>query len=65
MALDAMAIPGETGPISANLLMQKAQFHKELAFFLLHGAESGYAVSGGLNDMTKADLVEKVTRLGT
>jgi integration host factor subunit beta len=26
--------------------------------------ESGYAVSGGLENMTKADLVEKVTRLG-
>jgi integration host factor subunit beta len=33
-------------------------------FFELSGAESVYAVSGGLKDMTKADLVEKVTRLG-
>ncbi len=28
------------------------------------GAKSGYAVSGGLEQMTKADLVEKVTGLG-
>jgi integration host factor subunit beta len=27
-------------------------------------AQSGYAVSGGLKDMTKADLVEKVTGVG-
>jgi integration host factor subunit beta len=36
-----------------------------LEFFLTHlPAECGYAVSGGLRDMTKADLVEKVTGLG-
>jgi integration host factor subunit beta len=33
-------------------------------FFMRSGGESGYAVSGGLMGMTKADLVEKVTRLG-
>jgi integration host factor subunit beta len=38
--------------------------HKEEFFFALWQAESGYAVSGGLRDMTKADLVEKVTGLG-
>jgi len=33
-------------------------------FFTLLGAKSGYAGSGGLVAMTKADLVEKVTGLG-
>jgi integration host factor subunit beta len=34
-------------------------------FFFMHSrGKSGYAVSGGLKDMTKADLVEKVTHLG-
>jgi integration host factor subunit beta len=35
-----------------------------LFFFATFPAESGYPESGGLQDMTKADLVEKVTRLG-
>jgi integration host factor subunit beta len=35
-----------------------------MRFFAPYIAESVYAVSGGLNGMTKADLVEKVTRLG-
>jgi integration host factor subunit beta len=38
--------------------------HMKGFFFTLLGRESGYAVSGGLEDMTKADLVEKVTGLG-
>jgi integration host factor subunit beta len=38
--------------------------HKKGFFFTLLGAESVYAVSGGLRLMTKADLVEKVTGLG-
>jgi integration host factor subunit beta len=33
-------------------------------FLMRHGRISGYAVWGGLDDMTKADLVEKVTGLG-
>ena len=33
-------------------------------FFATFPGQSGYAVSGGLKNMTKADLVEKVTRLG-
>jgi integration host factor subunit beta len=35
-----------------------------VTFFALSYAESIYAVSGGDKNMTKADLVEKVTRLG-
>jgi integration host factor subunit beta len=34
------------------------------SFFAFCCIEYVYAVSGGLKDMTKADLVEKVTRLG-
>src|SRR5438045_8494252 len=33
-------------------------------FFIRTGGEFGYAVCGGQDEMTKADLVEKVTRLG-
>src|SRR5215469_7716227 len=33
-------------------------------FFIRTGGEFGYAVCGGHEAMTKADLVEKVTRLG-
>jgi integration host factor subunit beta len=33
-------------------------------FFMRTGGEFGYAVCGGHEAMTKADLVEKVTRLG-
>jgi integration host factor subunit beta len=33
-------------------------------FFITSRTKSGYAVSGGLKAMTKADLVEKVTALG-
>jgi integration host factor subunit beta len=43
---------------------QRLNSHKAPFFFALSGAKSGYAVSGGLEDMTKADLVEKVTGLG-
>jgi integration host factor subunit beta len=44
--------------------MGKGSIPPSLLFFAPKFAESGYAVSGGLNGMTKADLVEKVTRLG-
>ena len=44
--------------------MQKAQFPQGTCFFASSRPESVYAESGGLDDMTKADLVEKVTRLG-
>jgi integration host factor subunit beta len=37
--------------------------HKGRFFFELRAAESGYAGRGGQTAMTKADLVEKVTRL--
>jgi integration host factor subunit beta len=40
------------------------QFRWEAFFFVPEWAESGYAVSGGLENMTKADLVEKVTGVG-
>jgi integration host factor subunit beta len=43
---------------------QRLNSHKRSFFFTLGSAKSGYAVSGGLVDMTKADLVEKVTGLG-
>jgi integration host factor subunit beta len=43
---------------------QRLNSHKGSFFFTLSDAKSGYAVSGGLVDMTKADLVEKVTGLG-
>jgi integration host factor subunit beta len=48
----------------ARAPMPKAQFYTSSTFFALFRAESGYAVSGGLTNMTKADLVEKVTGLG-
>jgi integration host factor subunit beta len=44
--------------------MYKAQFHKLGSFSVPRSAEFGYAVCGGQEEMTKADLVEKVTRLG-
>jgi integration host factor subunit beta len=43
---------------------QRLNSYKGSFFFTLSGAKSVYAVSGGLKDMTKADLVEKVTGLG-
>jgi len=43
---------------------KKPNSERSCLFFALSGAESGYAVSGGLENMTKADLVEKVTGLG-
>jgi integration host factor subunit beta len=43
---------------------KRANSHNRGIFFTHAGVESGYAVSGGLEDMTKADLVEKVTGLG-
>src|ERR1017187_2732446 len=44
--------------------MPKGQNPQRLFFFATFPSQSGYAVSGGLEDMTKADLVEKVTSLG-
>jgi integration host factor subunit beta len=44
--------------------MPKGQIPITFSFLPLFGTESVYAVSGGLMGMTKADLVEKVTRLG-
>jgi integration host factor subunit beta len=49
---------------SPNLLMHKGSNPQSLFFFTVTSTEFGYAVSGGHEDMTKADLVEKVTRLG-
>jgi integration host factor subunit beta len=43
---------------------QRLNSHKGSFFFAFLGAKSSYAVSGGLVNMTKADLVEKVTGLG-
>jgi integration host factor subunit beta len=43
---------------------QRVNSHEGAIFFELSGAKSVYAVSGGEKNMTKADLVEKVTRLG-
>jgi integration host factor subunit beta len=51
-------------PYPANLLMPKGAIPTMRYFFMFFRAESGYAGSGGLKDMTKADLVEKVTGLG-
>jgi integration host factor subunit beta len=50
--------------LPSKLLRKKARFSQSGHFLLLSAAQSGYAVSGGLSDMTKADLVEKVTDLG-
>jgi len=44
--------------------VQRLNSHKKPFFFMHSCGKSIYAVSGGLKDMTKADLVEKVTRLG-
>jgi integration host factor subunit beta len=49
---------------SAKLLNDKGQIHIPRLFFSLTSIKSGYAVCGGPRAMTKADLVEKVTRLG-
>jgi integration host factor subunit beta len=46
------------------LSWQKGAFLQGIHFFAPGCAESVYAVSGGLVDMTKADLVEKVTGVG-
>jgi integration host factor subunit beta len=50
--------------LSPSADRQGLNSHKKGFFFTLLGAKSGYAVSGGLKLMTKADLVEKVTGLG-
>jgi integration host factor subunit beta len=57
-------LPGQIVYHASKPLMQKAQFPQGNAFFSVIWGECVYAVSGGLEDMTKADLVEKVTRLG-
>jgi integration host factor subunit beta len=46
------------------LLIQKGPNPQPSIFFALKRGEFGYAVCGGHEEMTKADLVEKVTRLG-
>jgi integration host factor subunit beta len=52
-------------PLFRHLIdAQRLHSNMCLFFFTLSTAKSGYAVSGGLEDMTKADLVEKVTGLG-
>jgi integration host factor subunit beta len=50
--------------LSGKLRPQKASIPHISLFFMRTGGEFGYAVCGGLDEMTKADLVEKVTRLG-
>jgi integration host factor subunit beta len=52
------------GRFSPNLLMHKGSNPQARFFFTVISRDFGYAVSGGHEDMTKADLVEKVTRLG-
>jgi len=57
------------GSIPGRLLFRQLAHAKRLIsrrciFFTSFPAKSGYAVRGGLKDMTKADLVEKVTALG-
>jgi integration host factor subunit beta len=47
-----------------NLLIRKGSNPQAIFFFALRSGEFGYAVCGGQDEMTKADLVEKVTRLG-
>jgi len=47
-----------------NLLIRKGSNPQPSIFFALKRREFGYAVCGGQEEMTKADLVEKVTRLG-
>jgi integration host factor subunit beta len=49
---------------SSNLLMHKGSNPQACFFFTITSTEFGYAGSGGHEEMTKADLVEKVTRLG-
>jgi integration host factor subunit beta len=45
-------------------MMRKVKGEKVACFFLRSQPESVYAESGGPKEMTKADLVEKVTGLG-
>src|SRR5579859_3725593 len=49
---------------TANLLIRNGPNPHISLFFTRTGGEFGYAVCGGHDEMTKADLVEKVTRLG-
>lgn len=50
---------------ASNLLMRKGNANMGAFFFHAKASEFGYAESGGREgQMTKADLVEKVTRLG-
>jgi integration host factor subunit beta len=49
---------------SAKLLRGKGSNLGVGHFFAPEWAESGYSVFGGYEDMTKADLVEKVTSVG-
>jgi integration host factor subunit beta len=50
--------------IFGNLLIRKGSKVRWCFFFTVRCREFGYAVCGGQEEMTKADLVEKVTRLG-
>jgi integration host factor subunit beta len=47
-----------------DLVIAGGQFHRRIGFFLTPCAECVYPVVRRPEDMTKADLVEKVTRLG-
>jgi len=58
----AGSIPGRL--LFRQLVHAKRLISRRAHFFASFPAKSGYAVSGGLKDMTKADLVEKVTALG-
>jgi integration host factor subunit beta len=49
---------------SLNLLKRKDKNHSQANFSRFFSSKPGYAGSGGLIGMTKADLVEKVTSLG-
>jgi integration host factor subunit beta len=58
------AVSSSRNPFFGNLLIHKGSNPHTTFFFALRGGEFGYAVCGGQDEMTKADLVEKVTRLG-
>jgi integration host factor subunit beta len=58
------AVSSSRNRFFGNLLIHKGSNPQAAFFFTLRGGEFGYAVCGGQDEMTKADLVEKVTRLG-
>jgi integration host factor subunit beta len=58
------AVSSSRSRFFGNLLIRKGSNPQSAFFFALRGGEFGYAVCGGQDEMTKADLVEKVTRLG-